>query len=115
MKTDNLYFCPFHRGSYTLTVYHLAYKKIERIIQIHTGDTLHLQLDPALFHSADVVVQSTKENAYSQAQPIPVAVVDGFNVYRNKCAYRFRCIKPGTGRCACPRWNVGKVWFPSAA
>jgi outer membrane receptor protein involved in Fe transport len=64
-------------GSYTLTVYHLAYKKIERIIQIHTGDTLHLQLDPALFHSADVVVQSTKENAYSQAQPIPVAVVDG--------------------------------------
>ncbi len=64
-------------GSYTLSVYHLAYKRIERIVRVHAGDTLHLLLDPVLFHSAEVIVQSTRENAYSQAQPIPVAVVDG--------------------------------------
>ncbi len=64
-------------GSYTLAVYHLAYKRVERIVRVHAGDTLHLLLDPVLFHSAEVIVQSTRENAYSQAQPIPVAVVDG--------------------------------------
>ena len=41
------------------------------------GDTLHAESDSIVFHTAEVVVRSTKGNVVSVLQPVPTAIVEG--------------------------------------
>ncbi len=63
-------------GEYTLSVHHLAYGTIERVLvlDLNRADTVILNLHPAIIQSEEVVVRSTRTSSVLNDSPYPVDV-----------------------------------------
>ena len=63
-------------GAYTLSVHHIAYGTIERLIVLddERADTLVFNLQPAIIQSEEVVVRSTRTASALNESPYPVEV-----------------------------------------
>jgi outer membrane receptor protein involved in Fe transport len=79
------YFSGVRPGTYIISVSHVSYAKSEHTIQVSSNDSIQIQLDPMVYHTGEVVVQSTKGSVSAESQPVPTVTIDGVH-YVNSSA-----------------------------
>ena len=66
-------------GRYTLSVHHIAYADVERILNITTerSDSVAIQLRPSIHQGGEIVVRGTRALSWVDNTPFPVEVMNG--------------------------------------
>ncbi len=71
-------------GSYTLSIHHIAYKDAERkiIVNILSPDTIIIALQPKIFQSDGIIVNSTRTESDVNCTPFPLNVASSEQLLR---------------------------------